>query len=119
MKKVILGFIVFIILGLLFKINTFETNAVDFIKTDPGRDSRCLQVTVRFNASPEWRENGNKRYIMAGCDGQGTIQNQRYNPPGCTGGLVKIRPGEHATLGRCSCFFEEGGGCLKIGKELT
>src|SRR3989344_827030 len=119
MKKIILSALIFLILGLFFKINTLPSSALDLIDTDSGSDSRCLQVTVKFNSSSLWRQSLGQRYIMVGCDGQGTITNPRNDPPGCTGGLARLNPGEQVTLGRCSCFFEEGGGCLKIGKELT
>ena len=118
MKKVILSALIFLVLGLFFKINTLPTNA-GLIDTNSGKDSRCLQVSVKFNAPADWRDGAGQRYIMVGCDGQGRITNPRKNPPGCTGGLAKLKPGEEVTLGRCSCFFEEKGGCLKIGKELT
>lgn len=119
MKKIILLGLIFLILGLLFKIYTFPTSALDLIKTDPGSDSRCLQIKVKFTSDTQWKESGSNRYIMVGCDGQGTITNPAKNPPGCTGGLAKLKPGEEVTLGRCSCFFDPDGGCLKVGKELT
>src|SRR3989339_706396 len=123
MKKIILATFFVILLGLFVRNDSLIAQAVKYIKTDikPISDSRCLKFKVKFNASSQWRENGKKRYIMAGCDGQGAIpeNKKKLNPPGCTGGLVKIKPYETATLGRCSCFFVEGGGCLKIGKELT
>lgn len=119
MKKIILPSLIFFILGLLFIIYTLPTKAFDLIKTDPGNDSRCLQIKVKFTTDTGWKENGSKRYIMVGCDGQGEITNPAKNPPGCTGGLAKLKPGEEVTLGRCSCFFDPNGGCLKVGKELT
>ena len=119
MKKLILLILAFLVSVLLFKISTLPTKALDLIKTDPGKDSRCFQVTVKFNAESAWRKTSGQRYIMVGCDGQGRITNPKKNPPGCTGGLAKLKPGEKVTLGRCSCFFTDKGGCLKVGKELT
>jgi len=126
MKKIIFLIFAIFILGFAVKGELVSTaKALQYIKTHappdwPISDPLCLQFKVTFKADPKWKENGSNRYIMAGCDGQGSW---KPNRPGCTGGLVKIKPGETATLGRCSCFNIDGvtnqEGCLKIGKKLT
>ncbi|HBB76840.1 MAG: hypothetical protein A2186_02695 [Candidatus Levybacteria bacterium RIFOXYA1_FULL_41_10] len=128
MKKIIFLLSIIFLLGFLAKEELISTAkaAPEYIKTHappkwPVSDPLCLKFTVKFNADSQWKKNqSSDRFIMAGCDGEGSWKPKR---PACTGGLVKIHPGETATLGRCSCFnigkVTDQEGCLKLGKKLT